>query len=168
VAALESQRHEAVGLVSCDEAHVRLLIEVAAADEGALVGPVHEVLPVGLVVLEELTVEFQVLSHLNNNIVCFNAWVPSARPEGKGAHCHWNIIDCSLLCMEVLQFNVSQLSILISWEQVDTTLWELEKEIAWEEFLVFQMLKFRVSFFLPFFLFYLKHKISRSNFEWKQ
>lgn len=97
-----------------DQTDICLFIEVTAADEGAFIGPVHKVFPVRFVVLEEFTIELEILSDLNNNIFCLDAGIPSARAESKCTYCHREVIDCSFLSMEVLEFNVSKLSILVS------------------------------------------------------
>jgi hypothetical protein len=54
----KSQGHEAVSFMSGNKAHISLFVEVAAADKGAFIWPVHKVLPVWLVVFEELTIKF--------------------------------------------------------------------------------------------------------------
>ena len=67
-------------------AHVCLLGKITRADECAFIRPVHEVLPVGFMVLEELTIELQVLPNLDNYVIGLDGWIPSARTEGKSTY----------------------------------------------------------------------------------
>lgn len=100
--AVKSEREVYMSLMTDCNAHVWDLIEIAAADECAFVGPPVNIAPVGLVVFEELTIELEVLSDLDHDVVGLDIFVPSARTEGEGSHCCCNIHDASLLCAEFL------------------------------------------------------------------
>lgn len=57
---------------------IRRLISVANAGEADFVGPVHKIAPVRLMVFEELTIEFKVLTNLEDDVLLFNISVPFA------------------------------------------------------------------------------------------
>ena len=72
-----------MSLMTSRQPHVWSLVKIAAANERALVRPPLEISPVRLVILKELSVEFEVLSDFEEDDVVINMRVPPARPEGK-------------------------------------------------------------------------------------
>lgn len=86
------------------------------------------VAPVRLKIFKENAVKFQVLAHFKQDLVganAFIAWqtlIPLGLSEVHRAHVDAHIQNGTLLSGAVLQFNSSELCILVTWHQVDATL----------------------------------------------
>jgi hypothetical protein len=98
------------------------------------------------VILKELSVKLEVLSYFDRDVVRLKSGVPLARSVGEGANRARNIINGSLFSMEIFQLNLSKGSIFVSWQQMNTTLRELQEKVPRAEWLVLDVLELRELF----------------------
>jgi hypothetical protein len=96
-----------MSLLSDSDAEIRCLVGVPDAREAAFVRPVHKIAPVGLVVFEEFTIEFEILTNLENYIIFLKTCVPLARSVSKGSYSDRDVNNGSLLSMEVFELYFS-------------------------------------------------------------
>ena len=96
--------------------------------EAHLVAPPGEVAPVGLKVLEENFIEFQVFTHFNQDLagpdtlVAGNSLVPLSLAESHCTHIDTNVKNGTLFGRSIFHFNSGQPCIFIARQQMDTTL----------------------------------------------
>ena len=156
-----------VCLLAYSDADVWCLIGVSNSAETDFIGPVHEVAPIGLVIFKEFPVKLEVLSYFDCDVISLKSGVPLARSVGKSAHRARNIIDGSLFSMEIFQLNFPKSSIFISWQQMNTTLRELQEKVTRAEWLVLNVLELRELFgtFNTFFILNDQLKILWADFE---
>lgn len=114
------------------------LVLAAAFNEGHFVVPPHNIAPVRLVVLFKFSIELKILSDAHYNVVggdarvCLvTALVPLALPEMEGTHAKSYINDGTFFSSLVFDLNTSELSVLVSGHQQDSTFGKLLEQVSW-------------------------------------